>query len=390
MLIVSIDTSGLCGAALASLETSEGVTLASARTLEEASASWATDEACVVVTGPTVAPDEVFAATSRWSADQEPVAVIMVTPEPSAELLRRALRAGVRDVLGVGEAEEALSESVSAAVTSLAPRVESGDRAPAGARVVSVFSTKGGVGKSVIATNLGVALAGPLKRSTAIVDLDLQFGDVAIMLQLAPERTIYEAVQVFDRLDAEMLRAYLTPHDSGLRALLAPVRPEDAEAVTVNRIGAIIELLRGMVDFVVLDTPATFDDVVLTAIDHSDDVYAVATMDVASIKNTRISMQKLRQLGYDDGLLHLVLNRADSKVWLDAAEVEKAIEGRIVAKIPSDRLVPRSVNKGVPVVLDAPRSVVAKSMLDLARSIADSKGVSGDVAQGTARAGVGA
>jgi pilus assembly protein CpaE len=110
---------------------------------------------------------------------------------------------------------------------------------------------------------------------------------------------------------------------------------------------------------------------VLTALENSDSILAIATMDVPSVKNTKVSLAKLHQLGMDGDMVHLVLNRADSKVWLEPQEIEKAISDRIVARIPSDRLVPRSVNKGVPVVMDAPRSAVARSIVALARQVAD-------------------
>ncbi|MBU4556589.1 MAG: AAA family ATPase, partial [Actinobacteria bacterium] len=241
-----------------------------------------------------------------------------------------------------------------------------------GGRLVTIFSTKGGVGKTVLATNLGVALSKVLGLRTAIVDLDLQFGDVGIMLGLTPERTITDVAADIERLDADLLSGHMTKHDSGLDVLLAPTRPEDAETVTTGRISRILSLLREMYDVVVVDTAATLDEIVLTALDRSDSVYALTMMDVASIKNMRISLQKLKQLGYDDSAVRVVLNRADSKVWLEPQEVERAVGSAIFARIPSDRVVPRSVNKGRPVVLDEPKSDVAKAMVAIAKTVAAS------------------
>jgi pilus assembly protein CpaE len=124
-----------------------------------------------------------------------------------------------------------------------------------------------------------------------------------------------------------------------------------------------------MFDVVVIDTPPILDDAVLTAVDKSSRIFVVATMDVASIKDTRMSIHRLRKLGYTNGSVKLLLNRADSKVLLELSDVEKAIGLEVSAKIPSDRLVPRSVNKGVPVVLDSPRSAVARSLGEIAKSI---------------------
>jgi pilus assembly protein CpaE len=283
----------------------------------------------------------------------------------------------VRDVLDAKDDVESLASSVVSAVesvsrqrTSVSPEASAATALePTVGKVITVFSPKGGVGKSVLSTNLSAAIAKELGRSVILVDLDLQFGDVAVMLQMPPSRTIFDAAQAFDRLDAEMLEGFLIAHESGLRALLAPVQPEEAESVTTGRITQILKILRGLADFVVIDTPASLSEVVLTALEQSDLILAVATMDVPSVKNTKVSLQKLQQLGFDSRTIQLVLNRADSKVWLDPHEIEVATGNQIIARIPSDRLVPRSVNKGIPVVLDSPRSAVARAIAALAREV---------------------
>lgn len=335
--------------------------------------------ASVLVACTAVPPKEALSAAATVAESGVDTAVLLVANEVTTELLRAAIKTGVRDVLTTSDGPKVIVSSVLAADRTVEKRRTPEEPAPvpevparSSGKVITVFSTKGGVGKSVLATNLGVALAGQLGRKTVIADLDLQFGDVSVMLQVPPERTIYDAVQTFDRLDAEMLSGFLVHHDSGLSALLAPRQPEEAESVTSARIAHIITMLRQLADFVVVDTPASLSEVVLTALEQSDVILAVATMDVPSVKNTRVSLQKLRQLGFDGNVIKLVLNRADSKVWLEPAEIEKAIVDRIVARIPSDRLVPRSVNRGVPVVLDAPRSAVARSMVGLAKQIASS------------------
>ncbi|MHB9002906.1 MAG: AAA family ATPase [Coriobacteriia bacterium] len=341
----------------------------------------------VIVAAPEVLPSAAMDAAMAAEAAGAHTAVVMVAPEVTTELMRAAMKTGVCDVVAMTDSAAEISRAILDAYDSARRRAEAAiSEIPAVApdargQVVSVFSTKGGVGKTVLATNLGVALAKVLDLKTALVDLDLQFGDVGIMLGMTPERTITDVASSIERLDVDLLRGHMTTHESGLDVLLAPVRPEDAETVTTGRIGRILSLLSEMYDVVVIDTAATFDEVVLTAIDRSNAVYAVTMMDVASIKNMRISRQKLTQLGYDDDLMRVVLNRADSKVWLQPQEVERAVGSEIFAKIPSDRMVPRSVNKGVPVVLDEPRSDVAKAMVGIARTIAASaQEVSSDVA----------
>ena len=345
-------------------------------TLEAASGAIEADSPTVVVVGASVDAAEGIALAMTLQLRDADAQLLLLAEDLDTEMLRAALKAGVRDVLtdadgaaavvsAIGDADGAVMRRRGFETACAAP----GEAAPTG-KVITVFSTKGGVGKSVLSTNIAVALAHDVKKKVVLVDLDLEFGDVSVMLQLPPDRTIFDAAQAFGRLDPQMLGGFLVEHSSGLRALLAPVHPEEAESVTTGRIAQIIAMLRTMADFVVIDTPASLSDVVLTSLEQSDIVLAVATLDVPSVKNTKVSLQKLHQIGFDGTKVRLVLNRADSKVWLEPQEIEKAIADRIMARVPSDRLVPRSVNKGVPVVLDAPRSAVARSILALARDVA--------------------
>jgi pilus assembly protein CpaE len=284
--------------------------------------------------------------------------------------MRLAMRSGFRDVVEVdGTTYGDLAQAVSEAHKAVGEQQVAEEPTVTAASVVSVFSTKGGVGKSVIASNLAAIIAANLGKSVVLLDLDLEFGDGAVMLGLEPQWTIYDAVQVFERLDAQLLDGFMSKHSSGAKVLLAPVHPEQAESVTAARVSDIIGLARELADIVIIDTPGRMDETVLTAIEKSDQVLAIATMDLPSIKNTKVSLAKLRQLGYHDGLVSLVLNRADSKVFLEAGDVERAVGASVLARIPSDRLVPRSVNRGVPVALDQPKSSVAKSMTGLARLV---------------------
>lgn len=325
----------------------------------------------VLIIGPDLLCDAGFELAERLQRTKG-IASLAAAANVDAGLLRRAMRAGVTDVLGPYDTTEDMAAAIKRAAevsTRLHGAVAAETEPPHRAKVVTVFSTKGGVGKTVIATNLGAALA-QAGRKVALVDLDLEFGDVGIMLGLKPEHTINDAVAAIERLDAEMLAGIMERHSSGLHTLLAPPLPEDAEAITAATVSRILDLVRESYDYVVIDTCPTFSEAVLAALDRSDALYIVTTMDVASIKNTRISLQKLHQLGYNDGRVRLVLNRSDSKVLLQTSEVEQAIGGRIFAMIPSDRIVPRSVNQGIPVVIESPRCEVAKSLLRLAKDAA--------------------
>ena len=338
------------------------------------------EHARVVVFGPSVAIDDALGAGKVLASSRPPVAVVLVALRVTTDLLRQALRAGMRDVLSASDetyadVAKAVREAHDAATSRQDDGLASGQVAQPvrGGRIITVFSTKGGVGKSVLATNLAVAVAADPSRRVVLVDLDLASGDDGIMLNLLPTHTILDAAQAIERLDTDMLEGLLIRHGSGASVLLAPVRPEDAEMVTAAKVGRVLDLVRQIADVVIVDTPGALDEVVLTAIDRSDVVLAVATMDMPSVKNMRISLQKLSQLGYSAGLVHLVLNRADSKVLIEVKDIEEALSSRVTAHIPSDRLVPRSVNKGVPIVTDAPKSSVARSIVELAAAVAGSR-----------------
>jgi pilus assembly protein CpaE len=325
-----------------------------------------------VVYGPTTSQPVAFSAAERISATAGMrTANLLVAQTVDAELLRSAMRAGFRDAVAI---EGATYGDIAAAVIGAYDAAAGIRGATASsevpmAKVVTIFSTKGGVGKSVVATNLAAYIASELGKRVVLLDLDLEFGDDAVMLGLRPNRTIYDAVKAYERLDAELLDGFMQRHESGAKVLLAPTQPEHAESITTSRVAGIIELAKELGDIVIIDTPGRLDEIVLTAIDRSDEVLAVATMDLPSIKNTKVSLQKLRQLGYRNGLVKPVLNRADSKVFLEAPEVERAIGSQVLIRIPSDRLVPRSVNRGVPVALDQPKSSVAKSLAELAQHL---------------------
>lgn len=318
----------------------------------------------LLLLGPSLVTDDALELAARLRSTCR-AATVMLVNAPDTDLMRRALRAGISDVIPLDTPRPEIVDMVTGALDRvLADKGDgNGEDTTHAGKVVTVFSTKGGVGKTVLATNLASGLAKYHGCSVAIIDLDLQFGDVGIMMSITPERTVYDAVQSFERLDVSMLQGYLMQHPSGVKALLAPTKPEDAEGLTAHRLSSIIRLLRTVFDFIVIDTAPAFNDVTLAALDASDLVYVVTMMDVASVKNTRISLQKLRQLGYDQGAMRLVLNRADSKVFMNVDDVEEAVGDRISGRIPSDLLVPRSVNRGMPVVLEAPKTRVAKAIL---------------------------
>ncbi|MGK2949624.1 MAG: AAA family ATPase, partial [Acidimicrobiales bacterium] len=332
----------------------------------------------VLVLGPSFANPASLAEINGTLQAHREIGTILIAEELSTDLLQTALRSGVKDVLAAPVDTDQLVaavDRVTAALDlgSLAQVASTTSSAPAGAvpgeqgKVVTVFSTKGGAGKSMLAANLAVILAKRSDKPVVLVDADLQFGDVAVMLKLAPQHTIVDAVGSLDRLDATLLQQFLMRHEpSGLLILPAPLEPSFADQISAAEMVKIVELLRTFCSFVVIDTPAYFNEVVLGLIEESDEVLLIAGMDIPNIKNVKIGLQTLRLLNVPMTKLHLVLNRANSKVKLDVSEVERTLQIKAESLIPSDVVVPQSVNKGTPVVLDSPKSGVAKSIEQLA------------------------
>jgi pilus assembly protein CpaE len=326
----------------------------------------------VVVFGPGLADASGLAEVERFTRARPEAGAILVATELSTGLLQQALRCGVRDVLGAPTEPVSLHESVERVSRTLTlmptlPPAGVGGEAPALGRVVTVASTKGGSGKSVVATNLAVILARQTTRPVVLVDADLQFGDVAVMMRLNASHTLVDAVSAQGRLDAQFLQSLLARHEpSGLLILPAPLEPSFAERVSGEDMVRIIEILQTFCEYVVIDTPAQFNDVVLALIEHSDDIMMVAGMDIPNIKNTKLGLQTLRMLGVPEERLILLLNRANARVQLEVSEVERTLGIKAGGLIPSDIVVPQTVNKGVPVVLDAPKSEVARAFVNIA------------------------
>ena len=234
-----------------------------------------------------------------------------------------------------------------------------------------MFSPKGGTGKTVITTNLATALAKHEGKRTLLLDLDLQFGDAAIMLGLEPEKTIYDLVVAPGELDSEKLAGYVTRHTSGLEILPAPLRPEDAELVTEAKIGALLEVARQSYDVIMVDTSPFFHGPMLATLDQTDELLLVCSLDVPTIKNVRLSLQTLELLSFPMRKVRLVLNRSNSKVGMKEGEVETALERKVRFQIPSDRAVPLAVNRGNPVVVADAGADFSKALRDVAKAVAN-------------------
>jgi pilus assembly protein CpaE len=328
----------------------------------------------VVILGPNCDVAEVMNFASRISTRYPESVLILIAKEITATLLRQALQVGFRDVLPIPTTSSDLLPSIEMAASfskRMSETIRQGVAVPAKATFVAVFSGKGGVGKTFVSTNLAISIARYLGTDVVLVDLDLQFGDAGVMLQLSPRQTLYDAIQVIDRLDVEMIRGFLTPHFSGLKVLLAPPRPEMADDITEDQVKRVLQILRDAVHFVVIDTPALFSEYTLLALDFSDIVLIVTTPELPSIKDTKVAIETMRLARCSVEKLRLVLNRSDSEVGISPRDVEEVLGHKVFFELPSDGAVPISINEGIPVVIRAPRSKSARAISRLTKAIVE-------------------
>jgi pilus assembly protein CpaE len=322
----------------------------------------------LVIFGPGTAQGLALDFAAKQRLARPALGVLLLREQLDVETLGQALRAGIRDVVDARDTEAVRAACARSMDVSrqLLGAVTSAKHAESEARVVTVFSAKGGCGKSTLATNLAVSLAEGGSRRVCIIDLDLAFGDVGIMLQLAPERGIGDVVSSRERIDSTFVRALLTPYSPGVEALLAPVGPTEAARIGRDHVAQVLTALRTMVDFIVVDTPAHFSEGVLAAFDVTDVTVLVATPDIPALKNLRIAMDMLDLLGLRKEDRVVVLNRSDARVGLKGTDVDRVLQAPTSAHLPSSRDVPISINRGIPIVLDKPSHPVSKAIRELA------------------------
>ncbi|MFL6134050.1 MAG: CpaE family protein, partial [Nocardioidaceae bacterium] len=298
------------------------------------------------------------------------MSVILIRRRVDTSVLAEALRSGMREVVderdltGLGSAvtrAHQIWQAISGASTSSLEGSQG--------RVVTVFSPKGGVGKTTLAVNVAVALSQGGTKKVCLVDLDLAFGDVAITLQLFPARTIADAVHLESGLDFAVLEPLLTNYNDRLSALVAPVQPDAKDGIPASLVGRILNLLKSNFDHVVVDTSPAFDEYVLQAFDETDDQLLVTTLDVPTLKNVKVAVETLDLLNFPKPQRHLVLNRADDKVGLTPDKVESTLGMSIAGAIPTSPQVAHATNSGEPIVSAQPRHAVSQAITKLARSL---------------------
>jgi pilus assembly protein CpaE len=289
--------------------------------------------------------------------------VVVITPDSANGFVRRAFEAGADDIITLPQTPEDVAFALHKAIAR-----KQGAGAGTGvalAPMICVLGPKGGTGKTLTACNLAVSFAADGFR-VAVIDLDLQFGDVGLSLGLAPERTVYDLVKSGGSLDGEKIDGYLAKHESGVDVLMAPTRPDHAGVVTTQFLREVYAALRSTHDYVIVDTPPGFTPEVIASIDSSSQVCMVGMLDSLSLKNTKLGLETLELMGYDRNRTRLVLNRADSRVGISTDDVVAIVGRPPDVLVPSDRDIPRSVNEGTPIVLAKGKSDAAKAFRTLA------------------------
>jgi pilus assembly protein CpaE len=289
--------------------------------------------------------------------------VLVLGQESPGGFVRRTFEAGADDFLMLPQSREQIRFSI---LKLLARKNVRGDGAASRqGRLICVLGPKGGSGKTLVSANLAVALAGA-GQSVAIVDLDLQFGDVALCLGLGPERTFFDLAHAGGTLDTQKLNGYLMTHESGVRVLLAPTRPDQASSISVELLRDVYALLRTMFDAVIVDTPPGFTSEVIASIDTATDLVVVGMLDALSLKNTKLGLETLELMGIEPSMISLVLNRAQSQVGISQSDVANVLGREPDVFVPSDREIPRAVNEGIPITLKKPTSESALAFHQLA------------------------
>jgi pilus assembly protein CpaE len=314
-------------------------------------------------------------ATERMTVELPQIAIIILSVQGEGEYLRKAMAAGARDYLTKPPGSDELLQTIQRVYElekkrhqSLSAFAQKPSRKPG--KIISVFSTKGGVGKSLITVNLAVAMQQISGKKTAIVDLDLQFGDVTMLMDLLPRRTISDLTSEPDQLDIKTIESYLLEHSSGVKVLPAPLRPEFAEAIHGKNIEQILRVLKEHYDYILIDTCQSFDDITLSALDISDTILIVTTLDVLTIKNVKLGLEAMASLHYESSKIKLILNRSTSEMGLSISDLENSLKYPVTNALPSDgKVAVMSCNKGVPFVLSDPKAPITEAIQDLAREL---------------------
>jgi pilus assembly protein CpaE len=324
-------------------------------------------------------------ASERISQQVPFCQIIMMSVQGEADYLRRSMLAGAREFLikpfssdelvssvrrvhQLGASRRQAMPTLPHTPSTTTPYAEAGPKTAG--KIVSVFSAKGGVGCSTIAVNVAIALQQNAASKVALVDTSLQFGDVGVLLNLYASRTIADLASMADELDSELISDVLIAHSSGVKALLAPPRPEVADTVTPLLVTEVLERLRSEFDIIMVDTGSVLDDVVLNVLDISDKIIVVTTPEIPAIKNAKLFFEVTEALEYERDRIMFVLNKTDKRINIRAEDIEANIKYKIQGQLPLDeRTVTTAVNQGIPFVLGDKNSAITQAAIAVGKQL---------------------
>ena len=303
--------------------------------------------------------------------------IIIISVQGGPEYFRSAMLAGARSYLvkpfSASELVTAISETFQKEQIRRGQVTKKIGNEELSSKVICVFSTKGGVGKTTIASNIAVSIARSTRKKVALIDLDLQFGDVGIMLNVTVKNTISDLIKEISQLDANLMEEYLVTHFSGVKVLPAPIKPEYAEYITGSNVEKIINTLKERYNYIIIDTSASFHETVLTSLDLSDKILFVSTLDLPTIKNVKAGLDVLETLRYPKDKISIVLNKASEQFGIKYKDFENTLRYSISHYIPEDsQTVVTSANKGFPFVMTRTETKVAKAVIAIAEELTSS------------------
>ncbi len=307
--------------------------------------------------------DQAVKLIQRLSREIPSTTVISAAQQASGELILQSLRAGAREFLNLPIRAEELKGVLDRISDFSSAKVEVKKNK---GRMVAVFSSKGGCGTSFIATNFAAATG----VRTALVDLNLQAGDLPLFLGIDPKYSIADMAENRERLDEALITSFVTPHSSKLGLLAAPKSADSADEIEPEHVFEILQRLRECYDYVVLDPQHTFDAITLAALDQSDQIILVLTLDIPAIRSTQRALEIFDRLGYPRKKIRIVVNRWSKQIDLDLHQVEKFLGEPVVSFVPSDyQTAVTSINLGNPLVMSDPHSKIALEIKRIAQTI---------------------
>lgn len=324
----------------------------------------------VILIGPNVAVDAALGLAQALDEEHPEIEVVLIA-DPTPDLWQSALRSGVRDVL-TPEATDDEIRVVVDRITEAAQRrlhnlgADSVDKAKK-AKVICVVAPKGGTGKTAFTTNLAVSLGAHAEGKVALIDLDLQFGDVQSGLGLEPEHTIGDLAKVQGGITATALKVFMTPRGEKLHVLCAPDTPAEGEEVRDTTVERVLRLLSDDFSHIVVDTSAGLTEATLAAMEYATDFVFMCDLSVSSLESLRKVVDAIDMLGFDQPTRHFVVNRSDAKIGITPTEASELVGLPVDIEIPYSRAVALSMNHGQPVVEAAPKSPAAKSYVRAAQ-----------------------